>query len=200
MPVHFPVSFCAVNPLTPGLWILRFFTEKGAPVSVWLHRREVTPAPAEQKRANQRIITHVNPLKVIFIWMCFSHFLHSEEVLFITHLCFFSTSRILPHSRRSLLSPSRLLPYSLHWQKYRSWASARCRRGAPQWNSYLPAGTWAHRTWVSPIIFSQVSGCVSSGASQSALWQAQWTSFSHLWTSPSIWTTKRSSTGVRECI
>lgn len=44
-PVHFPVSFCAVNPLTPGLPILRFFTEKGAPVFVWLHCREVSPAP-----------------------------------------------------------------------------------------------------------------------------------------------------------
>ena len=31
---HFPVSFCAVIPLTPGLPILRFFTEKGPPVSV----------------------------------------------------------------------------------------------------------------------------------------------------------------------
>ena len=51
MPVHFPVSFCAVNPLTPGLWNLRFFTEKGPPVSVWLHRREVTPAPGGVKKS-----------------------------------------------------------------------------------------------------------------------------------------------------
>lgn len=34
MPVHSPISFCAVNPLTPGLPILRIFTEKGAPFPV----------------------------------------------------------------------------------------------------------------------------------------------------------------------
>ena len=34
IPVPFPVSFCAVNSLAPGLPILRIFTEKGAPVFV----------------------------------------------------------------------------------------------------------------------------------------------------------------------
>lgn len=40
-----------INLLTPGLSILRFFTEKGTPVSVRLHHREVTLPPAGQKKS-----------------------------------------------------------------------------------------------------------------------------------------------------
>ena len=41
-----------------------------------------------KKRANQRIITCINSLKIILIRMCFSHFPQRKEAPFITHLLF----------------------------------------------------------------------------------------------------------------
>ena len=58
--------------------------EHGIPFELKLEvPNDTTAAAIEEgrKRANQRIITCINSLKIILIRMCFSHFPHSKEAL-----------------------------------------------------------------------------------------------------------------------
>ena len=56
-----------------------------------------------KKRANQRIITCINSLKIILIRMCFSHFPQRKEAPFITHLLFSVQSKNHAHLHQTVL-------------------------------------------------------------------------------------------------
>ena len=70
-----------------------------------------------KKRANQRIITCINSLKIILIRMCFSHFPQRKEAPFITHLLFSVQSKNHAHLHQTVLLVDILQPHHPNFHK-----------------------------------------------------------------------------------